>query len=66
MEGVEFEKVPVLLRRGSQVVRQGSAKAPSVGSIPTLASIFKMLVFSGLAAAGRRLSVKLSVRWSRF
>ena len=29
-----------LLRRGSQVVRQGSAKAPFVGSIPTLASLF--------------------------
>jgi hypothetical protein len=27
-------------RRGSQVVRQGSAKASFVGSIPTLASKF--------------------------
>ena len=30
---------PKLGRRGSQVVRQGSAKALCVGSIPTLASI---------------------------
>jgi hypothetical protein len=32
-----------LRRRGSQVVRHGSAKAAFVGSIPTLASSFKLL-----------------------
>ena len=37
-----------LSRRGSQVVRQGSAKASSVGSIPTPASKSKLLKYSYL------------------
>jgi hypothetical protein len=38
----------VLWWRGSQVVRQGSAKASSVGSIPTLASNQKLFKISHL------------------
>lgn len=37
------------LRRGSQVVRQSSAKASFVGSIPTLASNSKQVVFQRVA-----------------
>ena len=36
--------------RGSQVVRQGSAKALCVGSIPTLASNVKVRTFGGKIA----------------
>jgi hypothetical protein len=50
------------LGRGSQVVRQGSAKALCVGSIPTLASKFCCLSSKELRKAERPLSVKLSVK----
>ncbi len=40
-----FASSPVMERRGSQVVRQGSAKALCVGSIPTLASNVKGWAF---------------------
>jgi hypothetical protein len=42
-----------LSRRGSQVVRHGSAKAVFVGSIPTLAS-FSFLICSGKRSASFR------------
>ncbi len=38
----------ISFRRGSQVVRQGSAKASSVGSIPTSASKFIAFIYKGL------------------
>ena len=48
-------------RRGSQVVRRGSAKAVCVGSIPTLASLSNLLEGSNLRRMNRPLSVKMSV-----
>ena len=47
-----------LSRRGSQVVRQGSAKALCVGSIPTLASKFRRFVTKILGGIAARLSAR--------
>ena len=48
----------VVKRRGSQVVRQGSAKALCVGSIPTLASIVNACASTTNASRGGKTSAK--------
>jgi hypothetical protein len=44
--------------RGSQVVRQGSAKALCVGSIPTSASKFIAFIYKGLVTEGSATDTK--------
>ena len=46
-------------RRGRQVVRHGSAKAVFVGSIPTLASIYKWLIEDKLERLAGPVCMKL-------
>ena len=56
------------LRRGSQVVRQGSAKAPFVGSIPTLASSFFPAppgCSTDAPTAGQKLLVVAEAGWQK-